>query len=118
MKYIRTKDGVKPICGENHITNTVSYYNSRGRLSSAKVDDSRIADTIKELCDEFVFKPVGLKCKPSLLGIRGKPISNKNWDISVKRVLKNHDNLYGAIWVDCNLIKVAKMNDKGILELL
>ena len=104
MKYIRTKDGIKPICGANHITNTVSYYISRGRLSSTKVDGSRTADTIEELCDEFVYV-ASEKDRPVICY---KPTAFH----------KLSDNLYGAIWTDKGLIYVAKMNDKGELELL
>ena len=36
----------------------------------------------------------------------------------MKWFVEKGDNVYGAIWTDKGLIYVAKMNDKGELELL
>lgn len=101
MKYVRTKNG--------NILNL-----SRG-LTSMIVDKEDIvqqADTIEELCDEFVFH-----------------VENQRyWVINnYKRALEiaksyNEDEIkficYGAIWTDKGLIYVAKTNKKGELELL
>jgi hypothetical protein len=88
MKYIRTKYGI---------------------ISSLKTvrtsDIVRKADTIEELCDEFICdKFVHNNLKELLeFGELGKFIGG---------------TIYGAIWTDKGLIYVAKMNDKGELELL
>ena len=108
MTYIRTKDGIKSICGENHITNTVSYYNSRGILSSAKVDGSRIADTIDELTDEAVF--FDKDNKPHYKSQEGNI-----WYLGAGLFT---ETLRFGIFTDKGLIYVAKMNEKGVFELL
>ena len=66
------------------------------------------ADTIEELCDEFVviYKEMN-----------GKHTVHKyNWLGKSEQKLGNE--VYGAIWTDKGLIYVAKMNEKGELELL
>ena len=89
MKYIRTKDG---------IYKTGPYY-----IKSEYVLAE--ADTIEELCDAFV-------------------IINNEDEMEVIRNFKYakdsciYDELFGAIWTDKGLIYVAKMSDKGELELL
>ena len=89
MKYIRTKDGI---------------------ISSLKTvrtsDIIKKADTIEELCDEFVDIYENEKPDISLLS-----------DIIYFESYKSHI-VYGAIWTDKGLIYVAKMNDEGELELL
>ena len=101
MKYIRTKDGI--------------YWNILdGALSPQTWIGEPIAqsNTIKELCDEFVFHVE----------------KQGHWVINnYKRALEiaksyNEDEIkficYGAIWTDKGLIYVAKMNERGELELL
>ena len=94
MKYIRTKDG--------RITN--------------RIDDTYItyiiaqADTIEELCDEFVATDYGINKKPMII------IANNGLN-TIKEML-NDSSVFGAIWTDKGLIYVAKMNEKGELELL
>ena len=68
------------------------------------------ADTIEELCDEFIG------------------IDNSDYHFHFTELEKINGNysylneeykvFYGAIWTDKGLIYVAKMNDKGELELL
>lgn len=96
MKYIRLKDG-----------KIVDQYQTVRPQFVVKR-----ADTIKELCDEFVvayengarivygdLEWAKIKAKTSLK-VGGKSI------------------IYGAIWTEKGLIFVAKMNEKGELELL
>lgn len=111
MKYIRTKDDIRPICGKNHITNTVSFYDKRERLFSAIVEDSRIANTIEELCDEFVVMSCYSFRHDTFKTLRNAIKHSKLFPFEVMYI-------YGAIWTDKGLIYVAKMNDKGELELL
>ena len=97
MRYIRTKDNIYEI-------------------SMAKeygIDDLALktADTIEELCDEFVYK--------NYFSFQDKPMLYPDeWDY--KELLKTEPNVivYGAIWTDKGLIYVAKMNEKGELEIL
>lgn len=66
------------------------------------------ANTIEELCDEFVYNDKTFK-----------HVLYKDFNV-VKQLcsLRNEYSVYGAIWTYKGLIYVAKMNDKGNLELL
>lgn len=120
MKYIRTKDGkiidttaydqVKQtvingvLVGTQYLT--ASNSNDFSMIVAHGIYETDIinqADTIEELCDEFV---VVIENKQHLI-----PREWLKQEIIV-------DVLYGAIWTDKGLIYVAKMNDKGELELL
>ena len=74
------------------------------------IDNSLIiaqADTIEELCDTFVVHKLGFfdETLESLLE-------------QCKYLDKSKIEIYGAIWTDKGLKYVAKMNEKGIIELL
>lgn len=66
---------------------------------------SKQADTIEELCDEFVIVRENGKSMTALLDL-------------AKEYAKAGIKVYGAIWTSKGLIYVAKMNDKGELVLL
>ena len=103
MKYIRTKDGIyenKPLEHKFGVKGKGGY-----SIEYKNSDILNQADTIEELCDEFVV--VGSLCC-SLL--------NENEKQDIKRFAKS--NLFGAIWTDKGLIYVAKMNENGDLELI
>lgn len=77
------------------------------------IDISRergIANTIEELCDEFVIE---FEDKSHAL-MEDKSQIKEAWDIN--RYF--HSIIYGAIWTDSGLIYVAKVNDEGESELL
>lgn len=93
MKYVRTEHSV-------YEHDDVSWF-----------DIIRQADTIEELCDEFVVMREGTKPHTAdvpyfKIRMDSKYISEKGYEIR------------GAIWTDEGLIYVAEMNDKGELELL
>lgn len=98
MKYIRTKDSINPVVREEDI----KLFEKTGQ---------RLADTIEELCDQFVLLDHN---KVFLL-------ANNNFSV-IRDIWKNNRDMeiyiYGAIWTDKGLIYVAKMNEKGELELL
>lgn len=100
MKYIRTNEGIF----EQNENFTITYHELE--------DDIREADTIEELCDAFIIidedkkKYVYLK-EDGLIFDMIQDLGN--WC---------DRTCYGAIWTDKGLIYVAKMNDKGELELL
>ena len=106
MKYIRTKYGIYNAIKEFKIGDMIGVpYNGLVKIIAQ-------ADTIEELCDEFVGikeskKPIVqssyTKLKPSLYILKN--------DLDIKEI-------YGAIWTDKGLIYVARMNSKGELELL
>lgn len=111
MKYIRTKDGIyeveewfKPL------ENDIVYIPNEGLNKILNQ-----ANTIEELCDEFVIETD-----------REKYVYNKGFR-ELQREYDVYDsgygllkiiNKYGAIWTDKGLIYVAKMNEKGELKLL
>lgn len=96
MKYVRTKDG------------RIIEYLLNGVLSEYDFDGTdKSADTIEELCDEFVVITSSLS----------RNIVCSTLDIAEDMSVKGQ-NIYGAIWTDKGLIYVAKMNKKGELELL
>ena len=108
MKYIKTKDKVlkvrKPF--EDEYTDNTHIHCYEHPMVH-KRDIIKSADAIEELCDMFVLfrdnKPYAIV-----------PNKEHNAELS-KNVWKDY---YGAIWTDKGLIYVAKMNDKGELELL
>ena len=98
MKYIRTKDTLASVEREEDI----ELFKRVGQ---------KVADTIKELCDEFVV--IGYKIKdPFIFSKEGISIDDF-WKHSPSDTI-----VYGAIWTECGLKYVAKMNEKGELELL
>jgi len=115
-RYVRTKDKIYEIVHDYGNSCAVKSCHTRGRPA---IDNFTVkhglsfaprADTIEELCDEFIV--FGDIDKPYLT--RHK-FTNKEWN---KQYFIGDRKLYGAIWTDKGLIYVAKMNDKGELELL
>ena len=101
MKYIRTKDNQ---LFNLDLLNDLQKAFIEGRQNCDKDYIANQADTIEELCDEFVV----IRDNEHLLVSYN---DMKDWfDSSRER--------YGAIWTDKGLIYVAKMNEKGELELL
>lgn len=111
MKYIRTKDGCITE-GNFEIGKTIATL-----YGDEQITKENTADTIEELCDEFVID--------NPLNWRPFPFTTPDVD-KVKLLLKNHPvslikyniKIYGAIWTDKGLIYVAKLNEKGEWELL
>ena len=102
--YIRTKDG------------RILDFDKLNEVSKLSIDMAeepiREAKTIEELCDEYVY----VRNKPSL----EKPLTSLIRDISIidKVRKKSNTTVYGCIWTEWGLKYVAKMNDKGDLELI
>ena len=105
MKYIRTKDKVlkvrKPF--EDEYTDNTHIHCCEQPMVH-KRDIIKSADAIEELCDTFVI--VGNNWQQ----IVDLEIAKDNCDVTDIKT-------YGAIWTDKGLIYVAKMNEKGELEL-
>ena len=124
MKYLRTKD--------NRIIDTTKYYIENSNLFKSGAyqeyekelaNAAYKADTIGELCDEFVMTHYFHETNITF----GKVLTKENKELFTKSVKlrkqdKDYDpnefDIYGAVWTDKGLIYVAKMNDKGELELL
>jgi hypothetical protein len=109
MKYVRTEKGVYEILAE---TNTLYYTDFTGTEGVLKSDKVQVADTIEELCDEFVIHNLKTFPKPY---IQDSVVIK---EIPIELFKKCGMELYGAIWTDKGLIYVAKMNSKGELELI
>jgi len=112
MKYIRTKDG-----------QIMKHPHPNAQVFTCRYEIEKVADTIEELCDEFVFEDSDGHflcnfCEQTDLDVGSKFDELKYWfNYSEKQQYKIR-NCYGAIWTDKGLIYVAKMNEKGELELL
>lgn len=110
-KYIRTKDGRIIIQGG---PNDKGF--EKGRFEIHNINHNALdsieiikqADTIEELCDELVYNDKFFK------NVIYKDISSVKTLCSIRKEW----TVYGAIWTDKGLIYVAKMNDKGELELI
>ena len=101
MKYIRTKDG-----------RIVKHPHPNAEVFTFRYEILKQADTVEELCDEFVW-----------VSIENEYHNRKanEYSLRTSRMQVNSPQMktiYGAIWTDKGLIYVAKMNDKGELELL
>lgn len=85
------------------------HYSIRPNEVEKVVKELHQADTIEDLCDEFVAV------------VNDNPQQHqfmKPFDYYMRSLNPKDVSLYGAIWNDKGLIYVAKMNDKGELELL
>ena len=102
MKYIRTTE-TEYGC----IIDTEKYKEQTGE--ECYIPENEIvnqADIIEELCDMFVFRAG----EYVIIDQDKDRIFRGNWQC--------YDTIYGAIWTNNGLIYVAKMNDKGELEMI
>lgn len=115
-KYIRTKDdkiyeiideteNSFELCGSFEKKIGCSCTMIKRLLDSNEKPTYRLADTIEELCDEFVE-------------YGNRPIVITQVNVKRGRMSGKTRIILGAIWTDKGLIYVAKMNEKGCLELL
>ena len=124
MKYIRTKDGIYRNAGGMYDNGDLTIY-LNGITKLPKDEIIAQADTIEELCDEFVVNYKGEE-KPRIIYMKEFLKSLEETNITKEihyeyladtYIKRNLGNYYGAIWIDKGLIYVAKMNDKGELKL-
>lgn len=107
MKYIRVESKLTP--------NGCKIYPNNVEASFLEFIDAKVAeaDTIEELCDEFVLKTTSKESGKSYYGLYYYS------DIKQFKVKEGFKGIwYGAIWTDKGLIYVAKMNDEGELVLI
>ena len=105
MKYIRTENGIYETI--KCLGDGSCYCNNGNKnkyISSFEI--LKQSDNIEELCDEFVVVNNTCFNMPQLLGTK------------IDKDYYKHEKVYGAIWTSKGLIYVAKMNDKGELELI
>ena len=105
MKYIRTKYGIYKLIWDIIEKNGKKYIIEKYDGCILEKEVLKQADTIEELCDEFVAIHKTLK---ATYCIQKMPFEKQDENF----------NIYGAIWTDKGLIFVAKMNEKGELELI
>ena len=122
MKYIRTEDGIyermfpdtEHRISFDHKTTEPAYYTTKHDWI-AKKDVVKQADNIEELCDRFVIEYKQhnkQRILKTYIKVERNFLRDKMYEL-------NHiKNIYGAIWTDKGLIYVAKMNEKGELELI
>lgn len=123
-RYVRTSDG--RILDFNRIKLYAESYSFNNQSEThlsiewdvirEEIDIVKQADTIEELCDEIVIHYAN---GYHLITINNGEVTFKDdfdYGFKLKFVLENE--IYGEIWVDGELRKVAKMNEKGELELL
>jgi hypothetical protein len=114
MKYIRTKDGRISYLSQEPYEDMDCYeiITSKGTITYRREDEViKVADTIEELCDWFLTIVNGRIHTYSVDFEYAKShlfLFEKCESVEIK----------GAIETDKGLIYVAKMNDKGELELL
>ena len=122
MKYIRTKDGIFILADD--INNLVKHgyivvANKIGATRTIEVDDFvKLADTIIELIDGWI-----IDCPTWDKPIFKRELQFINWQDYVKTANKYKAMHYGAICIRLpngaiRIEPVAKMNEKGELELL
>ena len=106
--YIRTKDGIYETRENGETYNGFGCKFNNETIKIHKKDILNQSENLEELCDEFVG--IDKTCENGHQLLRAIPYKCANfWNGGV----------YGAIWVDGKgLIYVAKMNDKGDLELI
>ena len=109
MKYVRTKDGIFEVI----LISPLGFVRIDKRDGTYpdvfEKDILKQADTLKELIDEYVA------IYPKYPHLNN--IIDSEYFFSHKSSEGEYE-YYGSIWIDGNLVKVAKMNEKGELELL
>lgn len=123
MKYIRTEYNIWEVVEETEIIYRVKSKSDPHNIyskSKCQTDVIKSADTIEELCDEFVVYTPNMysNMKVYLRYEFESKLDSAIQDYANYKDLNEEVYVYGAIWTDKGLIYVAKMNDKGELELL
>ena len=133
MRYIRTKDGrIVDLERYRIVNNTgmpyIQFYDKEKKiyfeLSRQDFENFKQADTIEELCDEFVLHYGDVKQTSVPIPWSTYERRDESWFRMKEKLIAELNKkerkaiVYGAIWTDKGLIYVAKMNEKGELELL
>lgn len=114
-KFIRTKDTIFEVVEETDIVYRVKAKRNPNNIyakSKCQTIVLKEANKLKDLCDTFVFYFKSNSCLLVDNYERALEILKANYEDKGDFVFR------GAIWTSKGLIYVAKMNDKGKLELL
>lgn len=112
MRFVKTKFGVSKLVDiKSEWNDATADYENRWYTDNAHYfledDVEEVANTIGELCDEFIC--------PELEYMN----EDFRWFIyDLRHIDMSKISIYGAIWTEWGLKYVAKMNEKGELELL
>ena len=133
-KYIRTKEGiivdttkyktvVERTFNDKVVAIDLNHWGQDNDKYPTWIDTKNIikqADTIDELCDEFaLISGLNKQANPFLVRLKKEETNIEViFDDFSRGYLNSKDKLYGAIWTKKGLIYVAKINEKGDLELL
>ena len=105
--YIRTKIGIYKV--ESETCNKQGYYIDRYEEDVIlKKQVIKQSENIEELCDRFVVMDKETK---EVMNIVSFLEYAKLWSYCKY-------NIYGAIWTECGLKYVVKLDDKGKLDLI
>ena len=132
MKYIRTKENKIYQINKDLFEEDIFHFVNKEGVATISIEENklyllgRIADTIEELCDEFVIRefqygdyfPIKTKPHNSYSVFALLDPAKEHFKKLSKYRGKALQDLYGAIWTEWGLKYVAKMNDEGELELL
>ena len=141
MKYIRTKDGIYEateingmVVARGDVAYSCDIADVHFPIVFKEKDIIKQADTIDELCDEFVVKytdnSMSVFCSQGLIRENGhitfeetRLDLNEFLDYLIKEENETIKEIYGAIWIKGKhnepiLKSVAKTNEEGKLELL
>ena len=113
MSFIKTPYTIFEVVSETPIVYNVRAKWTPNHIYAKSKCQTKVikqADTIEKLCDEFV-----LENKKDHSHLQFAELEIK---VIVEYTNKEEWFIYGAIWTDKGLIYVAKMNNKGELELL
>ena len=110
--YIRTKDEILKALDTDYMCGVKVYHTEKGMITEKLV--VKTADNLAELCDEFVV------ASNTPLVIMKPRIQNMEFEEISQSYVKSKKNsiVYGAIWTDKGLVYVAKLDNKGELQLL
>ena len=118
MTYIRTKDTIFAVVEETDLVYRVKAKGNPNNIyskSKCATDVIKKGNEIKDVIDDYIIVVNGNEIGCLLLNELG------NYDkvLSINKEVRENDAIiYGAIWTSKGLIYVAKMNEKGELELL
>ena len=108
-KYVRTNNKIYKFDGIMFDRiRFIDIETGEDRILSEDKDDYEIADTIEELCDEFV-----LFSDNKAIFISDDLCAVESLSIKYEKVI-----IYGAIWTSKGLLYVAKANKDGEFKLL
>lgn len=124
-KYIRTENGIYKVEEiEKYFLDERQklFINNTMRIAVKENDVIKQADTIEELCDEFVGLVKSTSSNFIIMTVIAHSLKELKESLKTElngEVYEGHyDIIYGAIWTSKGLIYVAKMNENGDLELI